>query len=336
MLFRAVPISAALILLFGRSAAADRADRAELEKRAAAALDALRYEDADRLYQELERTGASDLEQTRTIYRRLAEVAASMRQIDLAARRYEKLLAIEPGFRLASGSPDVFAEALELARRRPGALEPVAATAVVGAAREIGVQVSRDPLRLVGGAAAYRGGQEIARVRGGGTHRLAVPGDDASTVQLVLTDEFGNQLVALPPIEIAAARRTREDVVAAPAPEPDGRRWYGRVSVWLGVSAAVVAGVGVGLGATVGERQDALDAILADSRNHRLSEAEEARDRLEQRALQANIAFVAAGALLSGAVIAFLLERDDGGPRRSTVTVSAAGERALVGVGGSF
>lgn len=337
----AVALSVALILLAVRPAAAQRSDRAALARRAAAALDALRYEDADRLYQELERAGGNDLEETRTIYRRLAEVAASMRQKQLAVSRYEKLLAIEPGFRPAAGSPDVFSQAVDLARRQPGALEPVAATAVVGAGREIGVQVSRDPLRLVAGAGAYQGGAEIARVTGGGTHRLVVPGDRASTVEILLIDEFGNQLVALPPIEIpAAARPEPEEVVAAArAPAPPaatGRPWYRRVSVWLGVSAVVVAGAGAGLGATVASRQDALDAILADSRDHRLSEAEEARDRLERRALEANLAFAAAGVLVTGAVIAFLLERDGGDPPRATVTASAGGDHALIGLGGSF
>src|SRR5690606_21957262 len=104
-----------------------------------------------------------------------------------------------------------------------------------------------------------------------------------------------------------------------------------------GAARARLAGAaGAALGATVPARQDQLDAILADSRSHLLGEAEAARDRLQARALQANVAFAAAGVLAAGAVIAFFLERGDEPEGASALTVTAQGGGAVVGIGGSF
>jgi len=326
-----------------RAAQAPDDPRDALERRAARALDELRYEEAYALYEELERTGGNDLDQTRTIYRRLAEIAASMRQMERAASRYERLLALEPGFEPPPGSPDVFREVLEVARRRPGALEPLAATAEAGGpdGREIRVRIARDPLRLVAGAELYRDDRPVAsaRIAGGGPLRLAVSGSDRMSVQVILVDEFGNHLLGLSPIEVAAlpARASQAPpAIRAPAAGRSERAWYARPSVWLGVSAAIAAGAGAALGATVPARQDQLDAILADSRSHLLGEAEAARDRLQARALQANVAFAAAGVLAAGAVIAFFLERGDEPEGASALTVTAQGGGAVVGIGGSF
>lgn len=351
-----IPLVAALWVGLGSAglARADRAERDALERRAAAALDDLRYEEAYPLYEQLERMGGNRLDEIREIYRRLAEIAASMRRTEEAVSRYEKLLAVEPGFQPAAGSPDVFRAVLDLARLRPGALEPVEATATAGgeSGRAIDVMVSRDPLGMVAGAGLYRYGEQvaIARATGAAPWRLAVPGSGPLTVQVILEDQHGNQLMGLPPIEIAgeaggtsalsggspAGSPTGGSVARAGPAAPEGRSWYARPAVWLGVSAAAAAGVGLALGATVADRQDALDAILADSRNHLLSEAEVARDRLEQRALHANLAFVAAGALAAGAVIALLLEPDPEPRSGPALTVTAGGDGALVGIGGTF
>jgi hypothetical protein len=106
--------------------------------------------------------------------------------------------------------------------------------------------------------------------------------------------------------------------------------------VWLGVASGLAAGAGIALGSTVRDRQAELDAILANSRNHTREEAEASLARLERRALHANIAFVAAGALVTAAVIAFVIESDDEPHPHAAVTLTAHDDGAIVGVTRSF
>jgi hypothetical protein len=143
-----------------------------------------------------------------------------------------------------------------------------------------------------------------------------------TTVRVIVEDAFGNQLVALAPIVVAAHSGSAVAPARSTAPMQSGRHWYGRPGVWLGVAAGVAAGVGLALGSTVDDRQSKLDAILADSIHHPRSEAETAQRRLEQRALQANIAFAGAGVLAVGAVIAFVVDgrREPGDQRAISVT----------------
>lgn len=326
-----------VVLMAGRPARAEPdAERDALEQRATAALDELRYEQAFPLYEQLERTGRNDLQQTRLIYRRLAEIAASVRQPELATSRYQKLLAIEPGFQLEPGAPQVFRQALEQARKRAGPLAPLEVTTVhARGERELGVVVARDVLHLVGGAAVYREGEAtaIARGKGAGTIRIELPAMPQARLRVIVEDAFGNQLIALPPVEVEVVQGR----AAGPVPQtsaPARRRWYARPAVWLGVAGVAAASVGAALGSTVSARQDALDAILADSRNHTRAEAETARDRLEQRALHTNVAFVAAGVLVTGAVIAYVLEPD--AESATTVHVGPARGGAVVGLAGVF
>lgn len=312
------------------------AERDALEQRATAALDELRYEQAFPLYEQLERTGRNDLQQTRLIYRRLAEIAASVRQPELATSRYQKLLAIEPGFQLEPGAPQVFRQALEQARKRAGPLAPLEVTTVhTRGEPELGVVVARDVLHLVGGAAVYREGDSIAiaRGKGAGTIRIELPAMPRARLRVIVEDAFGNQLIALPLLEVEVVA----DLAVDPTPRPSARasrRWYARPAVWLGVAGVAAAGVGTALGATVAGRQDTLDAILADSRNHTRAEAETARDRLEERALQANVVFVAAGVLVTGAVIAYVLEPD--AESATSVRIAPTREGAVVGLTGVF
>src|SRR5690606_21957263 len=96
--------------------------------------------------------------------------------------------------------------------------------------REIRVRIARDPLRLVAGAELYRDDRPVAsaRIAGGGPLRLAVSGSDRMSVQVILVDEFGNHLLGLSPIEVAALPARASQAPPAPRSARPCRR--GRTS----------------------------------------------------------------------------------------------------------
>lgn len=301
-----------------------KADRHALELRAEEALAALRYEDAFPLYESLEKTGGNDAQQIRVVYQRLAELAATMRQSAVAVTRYQMLLAIDPKFVPEPGSPRIYGEAFELARQRLGPLAPLAASAILTEQGAVHVDVARDALALVGGVAAYRPGESspLARAKGGPRFRIALPVVPTTRLRILLEDVFGNQLIELPPVDIVASRQPRA-----------GRQWFRRPAAWLGTASAIAGATGLALGATVAGKQDALDAILANPTIHMRSEAVTARDSLQRRALQANIGYLAAGALAVGTVVALWMDLRS--TNQPAIAITAAGA-ATFGLRGAF
>jgi tetratricopeptide (TPR) repeat protein len=149
------------------------------------------------------------------------------------------------------------------------------------------------------------------------------------------------------PIEVTAAGR-HQLVVANPTTEPSplepgassrkapasvrvegrSRSVWRRPVVWSGLATGVALTAGIVFGLQARALEQDLDAINADSGNHTFVDAMDLEQRARDRALMANIGFVAAAAC--GAVTAVLLVRDLSSSGRTSVrTALVPGGAAL-------
>ncbi|HTM18984.1 MAG TPA: hypothetical protein VL172_00695 [Kofleriaceae bacterium] len=290
----AVALAAALLLYQARIAAAD--GKAELDA-AAQAIDGVDFESA-RTHAQAARAGG-DLPRGQLIraYRLLGEIAGALDDAEAARASFTRWLLLDPAGALPDGmSPKItgpFAEArAEVKRLGPLALE-------LSVRRRPGVVAvtvqRRDPLHMIARL------QSAPQATVDGDH-LEIPAEDARPVaiEIAAVDEQGNVLVTE---RVTAEARATE-------PHHRGKRLPAalRWPTWTAV-ALVAAGSGGFFAWRVGQAQDDLDALNADSMQHTFDEARAIQDRGERAALGANISLAVAGAAAAAAVLTLVLER---------------------------
>lgn len=281
----------ALVSLGGTARAAPR----ELAQ-ATAAFEDLRYRDAVRLSDAAWRAGGNSPTELRRLFALAGTAAGSMGDAATAQIWFSRWLCLEPEARLPAGSSPKLAQLLNAARRE---LAGRALTArITATASGVTVALEDDPLAL---AVTARAG-DVQRPLAAGAVTLAARGPVA------VLDRYGNVLVEL---SVPAAVPVAAPVVV-PAPvaaAPVTPRWYARWPVWAVVAAGSAVAGGVALHAAA-DADGKLDDLAAHSDNHEYSEARAQEQRLDRNQWIARVAFGAAIASATVAVVCVIRGRE--------------------------
>lgn len=342
--FRSLVVAAGLgmALGVGWSAAATEPARADRQQErgttklaeARRAADELRYDRAQELLGEALREGGSSPDTMVRIYELAASTAVVLGKDELGELYYRRLLCIDPKADLEAGLAPKFKRPFAAARAyvsAHGALRSRARR--TGDAVEI--LVESDPLAMVASVALARGGEIGSGVALDPSRRAklanpASPGAGGAAsdddLQVVLVDEFGNQLQLAPvPAETAAL-----DLTAATPGEGSRREGPSALRTWWlwTIPAAASLGVGVVTGLQSQQASDDLDALLRQPSPH-YDEAEDLRQRSRSRATIANVSFGAAGVFTAVALI-LLATRPDAPP--ATTALAPLGPDGSLGL----
>lgn len=318
---RATRLAATLIVALAAAAAGApapaRADVALLD-RAQRAVDEIDYEAARSLVgQALDGGGLTTAELARA-YRLAGEIAGALDDGAGARDHFVRWLLVDPGASLPDGSsPKIaapFAEA-EAEVTRLGGFRVAASVTRDGDTATVTLEAS-DPLGMITSVRARAGTDEATAA--GRTVELVVGAPDAP-VELVVTalDARGNELA----VRRVVARAEAAAVPDAPAPTTASGRFptIVRWPTWTVVSLASAAAGGY-FAYRVGQTEDELAALNADSEAHTFDEARALQDRGDRDARLANVGFGVAAIAAAVAVITFVLEPDD-----TEVSVGAGG-----------
>ncbi|MCX5744454.1 MAG: hypothetical protein NT062_18340 [Proteobacteria bacterium] len=268
--------------------------RADKLGEARAAIEAVRYEDAQPLLVAALQEGGKSPTEVAELYRMSASTAIVLGQQDVAEQYYRRWLALVPTASLPDTiapklrAPFVAAQASMAARGR------LVATARIHAA-QLDVIVESDPLAMVAtiavGTAAPRplGADHAAH--------FDTTGDDVPVI--FVRDEFGNHL-----LELGAADVTRDAApIARPTPPsarpstPSSRQpIYANPIAWAVPTLALV-GFGVGFSLLARDADATLADQVAHPAMHFYSDATVTQQRRDRDALYANLSYGLAGAV---------------------------------------
>ena len=294
------------VLVVCALAALAHADSAKLAK-ARAAIDAVRYDQAQQLLVETLQAGDNSPEAVAEIYRLSASVAIVLGQREVAERYYRRWLALDPAATLPDSvapklrEPFVAAQAYMAARGR-------LSVKVTRAPDVVDVLVDSDPLAMV---AAIGGGD--AKVPVGADHHAKLRGTQITTV--VALDELGNHLleVEVPPAEPTHVEHAEPLPPPPPPPPPtevpvaDTHVSIARRPIaWL-APAVVLGGVGVAFAFGAHDADGQLADVIAHSSQHFFGEADALRNRRDRDAVIADVALVASAACLATAIVVYAI-----------------------------
>ncbi len=337
-LFGASLAALALAVATPRPAAAD-SDRLAKARRA---VDEVRYSEAQELLSAALRDGGNSPEATIELYALAASTAIVLGKDDLGELYYRRLLSLDPDAKLEAGLAPKFKRAFTAAQAyvsAQGALR--VRTRRVSAGVEVAIE--SDPLAMVA-FVALRSARRTTRLDPDRRAVLAISADDdGDDERLLLIDEHGNQLRALP-VPDAEGRITnggggsKEGGAGGSGADPSGstarfeddgepsllRTWW----VWT-IPSAVALGAGVGFGLQSRADASSLDDLL-DGPDPYYDEAEALRDSSRRNATLANVSFAAAGAF---AIVAGIMLATRWSPgAASTALVPAVGRDGSVGL----
>lgn len=252
---------------------------------ARAAIEAVRYDDAQRLLVEALREGGNAPAAVIEIYRLFASTAVVLERRELAEQYYRRWLALDPTAALPA---DV----------APKIREPfIAAQAYMNAHGRLVAKVTPDRVVVVETDPL---GMAVAATLGDGApvtldaeRRAQLTGPGAA---VALLDEYGNRLVELDV--------PRSEVVRMPSKRVP---LYRRGRTWLVATAAVAAG-GVVFGFLANRADDDAARIRRDSEVHSFDAYQDALDRRDRYALVANSLYVTGGLLGVATLVAYLTE----------------------------
>jgi hypothetical protein len=286
-------------------AAGARAESPHLAE-ARAALDGVKYDDAQRLLVAALAEGGNRPGAVAEIYELSAQVAIVLGQRDAAEQYYRRMLAVAPDAVLADDLAPKLREPFAAAQAYMAAHGRLAVAARRDAAGTLVIDVT-DPLAMAANAGV---------VAAGVVERLTLVDRRATTTaaavdEVVVLDEHGNRLVVLPATAIVVEPTPVPGPGVAPIvdttipPKPRRVPIYRRWLTWA-IPTVVAAGVGLGFGLDARSADADLRGILANSGDHTLQDATDARDHRDRSALVANLAFGAAGALAVVTTIVFV------------------------------
>lgn len=212
----------AVVLAWGGAAA--RADSPKLAQ-ARAAIDAVHFEDAQRLLVEALAEGGNGVMAVRQIYELSANVAGVLGQRDVAEQYYRRWLALDPQAKLGDDVPPKLADAFVAARAYMAAHGRLVASARRTAAG-VEVTIEADPLAM----AASANGNPF-----GGDRRALVSGE-----RVAILDEHRNELLVIQvgpePTPGAVATALDTPALTPSARPPFVKRWQ----TWAVASSTVL------------------------------------------------------------------------------------------------
>ncbi len=312
----AAALAAAALLATPVPALAGGDDARALLDAAAAAIEEVDYQEARQRVDRALTTGRLTPGQLVRAHRLMGEITAALDQPDAAREHFLRWILLDTGADLPSGMSPKITEPFAAARReaaRLGGFELTVRLRRTPGAVEVTAD-ARDPRRWIRAMRArLAGGDEVTLRDGSG--ELEVDDAEAVEVEVVAVDERGNQLA------IASASAGPREAGKAPPPRRRGLPAALRWPTWAGL-AVVAAGSGAYFGWRVGQAEDDLRALNADSMQHSFDDARAIQDRGRRDALIANISIGVAAAAALAAVLTYTLE-----PRGVEVRPEAGSDR---------
>lgn len=294
-----VVASVGFVLSLGGSARADSARLAEARR----AVEEVRYDRAEELLGAALRDGGNAPETMLEIYKLAAITAVVLGKEELAEQYYRRLLSLDPKAKLDEGVAPKFKRPFAAAQAHVNA-HGALRVRTRRADRAVEVVIDSDPLSMVAAVALHDGGGDGKPARFTPERRAVVPlGDDdagGEGGELVLLDELGNELQALP---VPAAEVVLPEPPARkerPSAKPSFlRTWW----IWT-IPATASLGVGIVTGLQSQQASADLDALLRTP-NPYYGQADYLKRLSRQRATIANISFAAAGvfAIVAGVML---------------------------------
>jgi tetratricopeptide (TPR) repeat protein len=253
--------------------------------RARAAIEAVRYDEAEPLLDQALRAGRNSPAAITAIYQMSAMTATVLGKRDAATRFYRRWLALDPRAALPTDTADKFREPFIAAqayvtqnggfRVRVGKRDDNA----------VEIVIDSDPLSLVASATLDDGERRAFGV----DRRLILPvAKGAAMVRVFVFDQYGNHLVER---VFATFADVASDYVLV-REVPAWRNWQ----VWA-IAAGVAGGAALFFGREADSAQAELDKIAGSTRSFFYSDITDAIDRRDRSAAIANTLFIGAGAL---------------------------------------
>jgi hypothetical protein len=318
-----------------RDATADSTKLAE----ARGALDAVRYDAAQKLLVEALHEGGNSPATVAEIYRLSASTAIVLGQRDIAEQYYRRWLAIDPRASMPDTVAPKLSEPFVAAQAYMAARGRLTASAARRTPTEVEIAIESDPLAMAKAVAIDAsppqplGAERSARVT------IAAA---ASGAAVAVLDEFGNHLIELgvgaAPAEPAigpAPDPTTWPVPSEPFPgpvdSPRPSRWRDW-RIWA-VSAGVVWITGFAFGMVAFSRDEEVEDIVREPSKHFYPDLDAARTARDNYATTANVAYLGA-ALLTGVTVVMFVTRPQ--PRAMTVAPTASPGAFGVALTGAF
>jgi hypothetical protein len=252
---------------------------------ARAAVEAVRYDEAEPLLDRALRAGGNSPAAITEIYQLSAMTAIVLGKRDAATKFYRRWLALDPRAALPSDAADKFREPFVAAQAYVAQNGGFRVRVGKRDDNAVEIVVDSDPLSLVASATLDNGELRAFGV----DRRLILPvAKGAAMVRVFVFDQFGNHLVER---VFATFDDVASDYVLV-RDVPAWRNWQ----VWA-IATGVAAGAALYFGREADKAQAELDDIEGSTRAFFYSDITDAIDRRDRSAAIANGLFLGAGAL---------------------------------------
>ncbi len=283
-----------LLLATSGVAMADKAvDKAEEQ------LANLRFDEARNTAKSALKEGSRGPSEVVDLYMLLGQVSASTGKESDAVNFFHNALSIDIDATLPSGSSPKLSEPFDKAKSRLEGASPITLEFKDKGGGRVIVKITSDPANLVGGAAllySQDGKEEIKKGRGRNTVKMKIP-EGASNARIAAVDFHGNRLND--PVDLgqsgSGSGEATTVALGTKTDEAPGRPLFSRWQLYAGLAVGAALGGGYYGFKSRGFIKDA--EALEDGTE--FSEAQRLEDLAKEKALYANIGFVAA-ALLAG------------------------------------
>ncbi len=301
-----------LVLSFGSVALADKA----IEK-AKSQLADLRFDDAKDTATKALKSGTRGPSEVVDLYMLLGEVSASMGKDKDAENYFHSALSINLAAALGPGASPKLSEPFEEAKSRLDNSDSIELDYGAFDEGRFVVTVTSDPADLVGGAAllySEDGQEQRKKGRGKNTIKMKVP-DGATNLQIVALDLYGNQINEPVDLDLDSGTNGASGLGASKSSKA-GRPLFNRWQLYAGLTVIAAATGGYFSFKSKGFVDDA--EALDDGAE--FSKAKQLEDFAKEKALYANLSFVAA-ALLAGTTY-WVYSTNSGGQEKAPANAS--------------
>ncbi len=329
MVIRALAVVAAL-------ACTARADSGKLEQ-ARQALEAVRYDDAQRLLVAAIAEGTNTPATLRELYKLSASTAVVLGQADAGEQYYRRWLALDPTAALGADVSPKLRAPFDAAKAYIAAHGRFEVTASRISVHELELSVLSDPLAMARGVKLDRG----ATVPFSADRRARLTSEATSAIHAIVVDEYGNALteldVAAPVITVVPPPPDPQPPTAVRPPPDPGRPAHLHTAAlysW-GIPCLMFLGTGTAFTFAAIYEHAQVGNILDDSKNYTYTELNDRR-HLRNTFTALGATFVGVGALLLIPTGIYLSKRTHGRAAERTVTPFVGAGAAGLTLSGGF